>query len=93
MGSHFSFGLLETIGLAYNGIFVLAIATTTWALALDFGDTAKISNLAYITPFASLVWTSVILKESISVWSVAGLVIIVLGIFIQLGQNGRKKEP
>ena len=93
MGSHFSFGLLETIGLAYNGIFVLAIATTTWALALDLGDTAKISNLAYITPFASLVWTSVILKESISVWSVAGLVIIVLGIFIQLGQNGRKIEP
>lgn len=93
MGSRFSFGLLETIGLAYNGIFVLAIATTTWALALDLGDTAKISNLAYITPFASLIWTSVILNESISVWSVAGLVIIVLGIIIQLGQNGRKIEP
>ena len=89
-GSEFNFELLEAAGLMYNGIFVLAIATTTWALALDFGDTAKISNLAYITPFASLIWTSFILKEPISIWSIAGLIIIVLGIFIQLGPNKQK---
>ena len=91
MGSSLSFSLIETAGLAYNGIFVLAIATTTWALALDLGDTAKISNLAYITPFVSLIWTSLILKEEINPLSILGLVIIVLGIFVQLGTSSKEK--
>lgn len=78
---------LQTAGLAWNGIFVMALATTTWALALNLGDTAKISNLAYITPFLSLIWTSLFLKEPIDPWSVAGLLVIVLGIFIQLKDN------
>ena len=74
---------LEMIGLAYNGIFIMAIASTTWALALESGKTAKISNLAYITPFISLIWSSVILNEKISYFSFIGLSLIVLGILIQ----------
>jgi len=80
----FSLPIGQLLGLGWNGVFVLAIATTTWAIALDNGQTAKISNLAYITPFLSLIWTFLILKEVPSIWSVAGLAIIVLGIFIQL---------
>ena len=72
------------IGLLWTGIFTSAIAFTSWALALEKGDTVKISNLAYITPFLSLVWTSLILKEAFSIYSIIGLVIIVLGIFIQM---------
>ena len=75
---------LQIAGMAYNGIFNLAIATTCWMTALESGKTAKISNLAYITPFLSLVWTAIFLKEEITFTSVAGLVIIVLGIFVQL---------
>ncbi len=80
---------LQLLGLAWNGIFVMGIATVTWALALRLGGTARISNLAYVTPFISLVWTFFILKEPIEPWSVAGLVIIVLGIFIQLKGGGK----
>ncbi len=76
--------LWQLVGLAYNGIFVLALATITWTIALDGGSTAKISNLAYITPFLSLIWTFVILHEPIELRSVVGLCIIVLGIFVQL---------
>ena len=75
---------LQTAGMAYNGIFTMAIATTGWAIALESGKTAKISNLAYITPFLSLVWTAVFLHEEIRWTSILGLVVIVLGIFIQL---------
>ena len=50
---------------------------------------AKISNLAYITPFLSLVWTSLLLKERITVYAVTGLVVIILGICIQL-KDGKK---
>ncbi len=77
-------GVLEILGLAWNGVFVMGVATTAWTIALESGNTAKISNLAYITPFASLIWTSLFLKEPISIFSVVGLVVIVVGILIQL---------
>ncbi len=80
----FTMTLGETAGMLWNGIFTTAIAYTSWAMALSGGDTAKISNLAYITPFISLVWTTVILKEDFNPWSFAGLIIIVVGIFVQM---------
>jgi len=84
IGADFLVSIPQMLGFAWNGFFVMALATVTWALALRRGGTAKISNLAYITPFLSLIWTFLILKEPITPWSVGGLVLIVLGIFIQL---------
>lgn len=73
----------------WNGVFTMAIANTVWVLALLSGNTAKVSTLAYITPFASLIWTSLILKEELNVCFIVGLVIIVLGIFIQLKDKNK----
>jgi len=81
---------VQILGMAYNGIFTMAIASTCWAIALESGKTAKISNLAYITPFLSLVWTAVFLREQISLASVAGLVVIVLGIFSQMKDKEKR---
>lgn len=76
---------LQVLGLAWIGVMTMAVANTSWALALDLGDTAKISNLAYCTPFLSLVWTSCFLpNDAFNPWALAGLCVIVLGIFIQL---------
>lgn len=88
----------EILGLAWNGIFVLAIASTCWNIALSKGSTAKISNLAYITPFLSLVWTWLILDDEgiKNPNSLIGLCVIVAGIFIQFinlkKQNGKEKN-
>lgn len=71
-------------GMVWNGVFTMAIANLAWALALSSGNTAKVSNLAYITPFLSLVWTFFVLKEPVDPLSVIGLCLIVVGIFIQL---------
>ena len=71
-------------GIIWNGVFTMALANLAWALALAAGNTAKISNLAYITPFLSLIWTSLVLKEPINPASIIGLCLIVLGIFVQL---------
>jgi drug/metabolite transporter (DMT)-like permease len=79
----------QLIGLLWIGVFTSATAFTSWALALEKGDTARISNIAYITPFISLVWTSIVLKEKLSIYSVIGLMIIILGIFIQM-KNDKK---
>jgi drug/metabolite transporter (DMT)-like permease len=82
---------IQLLGFAWNGAATMAIAGTAWMLALESGRTAKISNLAYITPFLSLVWTRLILKEQISPVSLIGLGLIILGIFIQL-KDGKSKE-
>ncbi len=80
----FCLSFAQGLGMLWNGIFATAIPFTTWALALEKGDTARVSNLAYITPFLSLVWTFLILGEELSVYSLLGLIVILLGIFIQL---------
>jgi len=79
----------QMAGFLWNGIFTVAIANVFWVLALNKGKTAKISNLAYITPFLSGIWTSIFLKESITVNMIIGLTVIVAGIFIQL-KDGKK---
>ena len=85
-GSLFVPSGIQAVGFAWNGIFTMAIACTAWAIALDKGNTAKISNLAYITPFLSLVWTWLILNDEgiKNPNSLIGLCVIVAGIFIQL---------
>ena len=76
-----------TLGLAYNGVLTMAVANTAWLSALSSGKTAKVSNLAYITPFLSLVWTAIFLREEITLTSVLGLITIVLGILLQLKKD------
>lgn len=44
----------------------------------------KTYSIAYITPFLSLVWAAIFLKEEITIFSVVGLMVIILGIFVQL---------
>lgn len=90
-GDLFAPNFVQLLGLTYNGIFTMAIPNTMWILALEYGNTAKISNLAYITPFLSLIWTSLLLKEELNFYSIIGLLIIIGGIFIQL-TNTRKRN-
>lgn len=65
----------------------MAIANVCWVEALRLGNTAKVSNLAYITPFVSLVWVAIFLKERIEIYSIIGLIMIVLGIFVQMERS------
>ncbi|MBQ8880104.1 MAG: DMT family transporter [Clostridia bacterium] len=87
MGGSLAVSILHLLGFGWNGVFVMALATVTWALALKEGGTAKISSLAYITPFLSLIWTYLVLREPISPLSIVGLMLIVLGIFMQLKEK------
>jgi len=85
MGNLFLPSPMEALGMAWNGMFTMALANTVWILALQMGKTEKISNLAYITPFLSMAWCAIFLEnEPLSIYSVIGLVIIVGGILIQL---------
>ena len=53
-------------------------------LALEYGNTAVSSNLAYIVPFLSMIFARIVLKEEISIYSIVGIVMIVGGIGLQI---------
>lgn len=75
---------MELGGMLWNGILIYGVASTTWAIAITTGDTAKVSNLAYFTPFLSLVYIYFLLGEPIRLSSVAGLAFIILGVLVQM---------
>lgn len=77
-------GGMEMLGFLWIGIFCHAIAYVSWALAMKHGETAKVANLAYITPFLAMVVAHFVLGDPITIWSVGGLLVIVAGIFLQL---------
>ncbi len=80
------------VGILWNGVIVNAAAYLLWAKALNSGETSKISNIAYLTPFLSLMFGKILLDENISVSSFIGLCFIVFGILIQLIKINRKTK-
>ncbi len=80
---------IQTLGLLWIGIGTSGLAFAFWSLALKHGDIAKISNLAFLTPFLSLVCIYFVLKEPILTSSLVGLIFIVSGILVQ---NFRQKN-
>jgi drug/metabolite transporter (DMT)-like permease len=79
-GDFAALSVIQIAGVVWLGVFVKGIAYFTWALALRGSDTAKISNLAYLTPFLSVIISAVFLREQIYAYSIIGLLFIIAGI-------------
>lgn len=73
----------EWIGLIWLGVFTSGVAYVFWQLALKYGDTSKMSNVIFITPFISLVYLVVLTGEEILLSSIIGASLIVTGVLIQ----------
>ena len=74
---------VQWIGILWLGIMTDAVAYLLWALALKgTANTAKVANLAYLTPFLSLIVSAVFLKEQLELQALAALVFIVGGIML-----------
>ena len=70
--------LIGMIGAVYVGIFEMGLTFLLWFKALSLTEnTAKISNLIFVTPFVSLIFIQLILKEPIHPATLAGLILIV----------------
>lgn len=75
---------IQWLGIMWLGIVIDAVAYLLWALALKGVDnTAKIANLAYLTPFLSLVVSAIFLKEKIQLRAFIALLFIIGGILLQ----------
>ena len=72
------------LGVVYIGIFELSLTFVIWLKALNYSvDTAKVSNLIYLSPFLGLFWINRMVGESIHGYTLAGLMFIVGGIVLQ----------
>jgi len=83
--SEFPTDLNVSFGAAvYTGLFEMGLAFVLWLKALSLSrDNASVAVFAYMTPFLSLIFISLILKEEIMLSSVVGLVFIIGGIVVQ----------
>ncbi|MDP2173363.1 MAG: DMT family transporter [Candidatus Cloacimonadaceae bacterium] len=71
-------GLVFVLGAVYVGIFEMGLTFVLWLKALERSkSTSMISNLIFVTPFISLLFIALILKESIHPATFVGLVIII----------------
>lgn len=71
-------------GSLYVGIFEMGLGFVLWLKALQLSSTtAKVSNLVYLAPFLSLIFVSIAVGESIYLYTMIGLSLIVGGIILQ----------
>lgn len=71
-------------GAAYIGFFEMGVAFVLWLMALKLTDnTAKIANLIFIAPFASLFFIHFLVGEEIDGSTLIGLVLVLGGLAIQ----------
>ncbi len=72
------------LGAIYIGFFEMGIAFVLWLKSLKLTDnTAKIANLIFISPFASLFFIHFLVEEEIYSSTLVGLVLVMGGLVIQ----------
>lgn len=79
--------------LLYNGLLVNGISYLFWFKALAHGDTFVISNALYLTPALSLLYVRLFLDEPVHPSALAGLLLIVGGLFFQSWRERRQERP
>jgi drug/metabolite transporter (DMT)-like permease len=64
-----------------------------WLSALNYSaNTAKVSNLIYLSPFFALFWIKLAVGETIRFSTIIGLLLIVLGIIFQQFLDLKQKK-
>lgn len=72
------------LGCLYIGLFEMSLTFVIWLKALNFSEnTAKVSNLIYLSPFIGLFFIRLLVGEPILLSTIVGLAVIVAGILIQ----------
>ena len=83
------------MGNIYIGMFEMSITFVIWLKALNYSsDTAKVSNLIYLSPFLALFIINLTVGEKIHTSTILGLVFIIAGIILQqmIGRKNNQKQ-
>jgi drug/metabolite transporter (DMT)-like permease len=79
-------------GATYVGLFEMGVTFVLWSAALRLSaTTAKISSLAFTSPFLSLLIIQSVVGEQIKIATLLGLILIVTGIILQAIFNKNAK--
>lgn len=85
-GSGYLLGIFAAI---WTGIFEMGLTFLLWQKALEYSsNTAKTTNLVFITPFLSLIFIRFVLGETIHPATLAGLGLIVFSNLMQQRKKG-----
>jgi len=88
----FDVSLKGLAGATYVGLFEMGVTFVLWSSALRLSTTtAKVSSLAFATPFLSLLIIQVVVGEQIKTATLLGLILIVAGITLQEIINKKAK--
>ena len=72
------------LGSAYIGLFEMGITFVLWQSALSMSSTvARVTSLAFVTPFLSLLMLYLVLGELILPSTVIGIILIISGLLVQ----------
>ncbi len=72
------------LAASYVGVAEMAVGFLFWSTALKLSNNAsRVSNLVFLSPFISLVFIHFILKEPVTLATLAGLTLIVAGLICQ----------
>ncbi|MCF6265771.1 MAG: DMT family transporter [Desulfuromusa sp.] len=72
------------LGAVYIGCIEMGVCFVLWLMAMKLTDnTAKISNLIFLSPFLSLIFIHFLVGEEILTATYTGLILIVAGLFCQ----------
>ncbi len=75
---------ISLVAVIHTGIFEVGITYIIWLKALNLtSNNAKIGNIAFFTPFLSLIFIHFVLKETIYVTTFIGLIFIISGVLVQ----------
>jgi drug/metabolite transporter (DMT)-like permease len=78
--------VIDSLPLAaavWIGIVEMGITFLLWRQALTLStNTARTGQLVFLSPFLSLIFIATVLGETVTMWSVGGLVVIVTGILV-----------
>ncbi|KKC98638.1 DMT family transporter [Photobacterium halotolerans] len=81
------------LAVSYVGLFEMGITFVLWLNAMKLTrNTAKLSNLIFLSPFISLILLATIISETIHPATLIGLVMIIIGLLIQQWRGKTKAK-
>lgn len=72
------------------GGIINSLGFVFWFKALQLGNTHKTANMIFLVPFLAMIWTFFLNNEPFVVASIIGLILIIIGIFIQINNKIEK---
>ena len=81
------------VGAAYIGLLEMGACFVFWLMAMRLTDnTARLSNLIFLSPFLSLIFIHYLLGEKILISTFVGLILIIAGLLCQRVPKSQKEH-